>query len=90
MRTHDSTNVSLYKSQSTWKCAHAEKPHIPPLSHPQLTIYGQCKRPHEYWCTCCSSGEQQQEQKKVWEAVNDVAATNKTIPEIKQNGQTWW
>lgn len=38
--------------KSTWKCAHLDQPHIPPST--RLTINGQCKPPHGYFCIVMS------------------------------------
>ena len=47
---HTCKQCSLYKSQSTWECAHVDQSHVPPSTHPHSTINGQCKAPCECWC----------------------------------------
>lgn len=42
---------SFINPKTNWNCSHVNQPHIPPSTHPHSTINGQCKAPHECWCT---------------------------------------
>ena len=64
LRTHTCKQTSLYKSQSSYKCAQLNPLHVPPCTRPVLTVDGQCKPPHEcdlhvnepdvlLFCRCC-------------------------------------
>lgn len=69
---HTCKQFPHYRSQTTWKCADLNRPHIPPITCSNPAIYGPCKAGHENRC--------------IWRSPlikEEIAATNKKRKEQK-------